>query len=84
MTKEFHIKAAGPCWETEDKNSEKTILRSPTKRDLIFRTMEVAKNEVRCRIIIHNPDGTVEEEKIMENNQENKLKEFLKYYYSNL
>jgi hypothetical protein len=84
MTKEYHIVPAGPCWETEEKNSSKRILRSPTKRDLIFRTMEVAKKDSRCRIIIHNADGTVEEIKVLENNQEAKLKDFLKIYYQNL
>ncbi len=84
MTKEYHIIPAGPCWETEEKVSSKRILRSPTKRDLIFRTMEVAKKDTKCRIIIHNSDGTVEEIKVLENNQEAKLKDFLKLYYQNL
>lgn len=84
MTKEFHIIPAGPCWETEEKTSKKRILRSPTKRDLIFRTMEVAKKESKCRIIVHNSDGTVEEIKVLDNNQDAKLKDFLQLYYQNL
>ena len=81
---EYHIVPAGPCWETEEPTTKKRILRSPTKRDLIFRTMELAKRETRCRIVIHNERGHVEEEKMVDNNQEKKLTEFLKLYYSNL
>ena len=84
MTKEYHIIPAGPCWETEENLSKRRILRSPTKRDLIFRTMEVAKKESRCKIIIHNSDGTVEEVKVVENNQDTKLRDFLKAYTQNL
>ena len=46
--------------------------------------MEVAKKESRCKIIIHNSDGTVEEVKVLENNQDTKLRDFLKAYTQNL
>jgi hypothetical protein len=84
MTKEYHILPAGSCWETEEKISKRKILRSPTKRDLIFRTMEVAKKNSKSKIVIHNNDGSVEEVKVWENNQDTKLKDFLKLYYQNL
>lgn len=84
MTREYRIIPAGPCWETEDVLTSKRILRSPTKRDLIFRTMELAKKEKLARIIIHNSDGSVEEEKVLENNHEKKLKDFLQLYHANM
>jgi len=84
MTREYHILPAGPCWETEEVTSKKRILRSPTKRDLVYRTMELARKENQCKIVIHNIDGTVEEEKLVDNNQEKKLSEFLKMYQANL
>jgi hypothetical protein len=84
MTREYRILPAGPCWETEDVLTKKRVLRSPTKRDLIYRTVELAKKEEKSKIVILNHDGSVEEEKVIDNNPEKKLKDFLSLYYTNL
>jgi hypothetical protein len=76
MTREYHIVPAGACWETEEISSRKRILRSPTKRELVYQTMELARKERLCKIVIHNTDGSVEEEKLVDNNQEKKLNDF--------
>lgn len=84
MTKEFRVIPAGSCWETLDVTAKKTILRSPTKRDLVHRTFELAKKEEKCKVVVLNSEGYVEEERILENDPEKKLKDFLSLYYSNL
>jgi hypothetical protein len=84
MTRELRIIAAGPCWETVDVFTKKTVLRSPTKRDLVYRTMEVAKKEEKCKVVIFHENGAVEEERVVENNNDKKLKDFLSGYYANL
>ena len=84
MQKVYRIIPAGPCWEAEETTSSKTVLRGPVKRDLIYRTIELAKKEQKCRVVIHNADGTIEEEKTYEKNTEKDLMNFLKLYQSHL
>ncbi|MFN3405550.1 MAG: DUF2188 domain-containing protein [Cytophagaceae bacterium] len=84
MTKAYTIVPAGPCWEAKENLSNKVILRSPTKRDLVLRTFELAKKEPKCKVVIQTPDGAIEEERIFEENPEKKLADFMAYYQSNL
>ena len=60
--KEFHIIPAGCVWEAKEVIANKTILRNPVKRDLVFRTIDLAKREKISKVVIHNFDGSIERE----------------------
>ncbi|HEX8546881.1 MAG TPA: DUF2188 domain-containing protein [Cytophagaceae bacterium] len=60
--KEFHIIPAGCVWEAKELEAGKTILRNPVKRDLVVRTIDLAKRERISKVVIHNFDGSIERE----------------------
>lgn len=63
-TKTYRVVPAGPCWEAEVAGTKrKVVLRGPLKRDLVMRTIEMAKKEKRSEVIIFKEDGSIEEKK---------------------
>lgn len=62
--KEIHIVPAGCVWEAREASGKihKTILRNPSKRDLVVKTIDLAKKDRLTKVVVHNNDGSIEKE----------------------
>ena len=77
--KRYHVIKSIQGWKVELENSAWSEFRSPIKKDVIQKAIQLAQKEKEGYVIIHKPDGTVDEERVFsrdtKKNEEPKIKE---------
>lgn len=61
--KVFHIIKSIQGWKIEEEGKMFSLFRSPLKKEALERALELVKKEKESRIIIHNEDGSVSQER---------------------
>ena len=62
--KRYHVVKSIQGWKVELENSAWSEFRSPVKKEVIDKAIHLAKKEKEGYVIIHKPDGSVEEERV--------------------
>jgi hypothetical protein len=61
--KVFHVVKSVQGWKIEEEGSMWSLFRTPIKSEAIDRALELVKKEKECRLVIHDEDGAVVQEK---------------------
>jgi hypothetical protein len=62
--KRYHVVKSIQGWKVELENSAWSEFRSPVKKEVIEKAIQLAHKEKEAYVIIHRPDGTIEEERV--------------------
>jgi 16S rRNA U516 pseudouridylate synthase RsuA-like enzyme len=62
--KRYHVVKSIQGWKVELENSAWSEFRSPVKKEVIQKAVQLAQKEKEGYVIIHKPDGSVEEERV--------------------
>jgi 16S rRNA U516 pseudouridylate synthase RsuA-like enzyme len=62
--KRYHVVKSIQGWKVELENSAWSEFRSPVRKDVIQKAIQLAQKEKEGYVIIHKPDGTIEEERL--------------------
>ncbi|HXA02112.1 MAG TPA: DUF2188 domain-containing protein [Cytophagaceae bacterium] len=77
--KRYHVVKSISGWKVELENSAWSEFRSPVKKDVIQKAIQLAQKEKEGYVIIHKPDGTIEEERVFsrdsKKNEEQNIKD---------
>jgi hypothetical protein len=60
----YHVLKSIQGWKAELENSPWSLFRSPIKKDVINKAIQLAQKEKEGHVIIHKVDGSIEEERI--------------------
>ena len=58
----FHVVKSIQGWKAEHPNSDKSLFRSPVKKEVIDKALQLARKEKESQVIVFKTDGTVQEE----------------------
>jgi hypothetical protein len=64
----YHVIKSIQGWKAEMENSDWSVFRSPLKKEVIQKAIQLAQKEKEGHVIIHKSDGSIEEERIFSRN----------------
>ena len=76
--KRYHVVKSIQGWKVELEDSAWSEFRSPVKKEVIEKAIQLAQKEKEGYVIIHKPDGTVEEERMFSRDAKKNEKENIK------
>jgi hypothetical protein len=65
----YHVIKSIQGWKAEMENSDWSVFRSPLKKEVIQKAIQLAQKEKEGHVIIHKADGSIEEERIFCKNE---------------
>lgn len=63
MRKNYHVTKTEKGWQGKLENGERASVVGTTKKEVVQKTIELAKNQPNSSIKIHKIDGTFQEER---------------------
>ena len=65
MTKRttYHVTKTDDGWKGKKTGSERASAIGPTKKEVVERTIEIAKNQPKSSVVIHKKDNVIQEER---------------------
>lgn len=63
MRRVYHVTKTEGGWQGKQEGSMSPVVRGETKRDVVTRTIEIAKQQPLSSVRIHRANGTIEEER---------------------
>jgi hypothetical protein len=73
--KRYHVVKSIQGWKVELENSAWSEFRSPVKRDVIQKAIQLAQKEKEGYVIIHRSDGNIEEERVFSRDAKKSIEE---------
>jgi hypothetical protein len=73
--KRYHVVKSIQGWKVELEDSAWSEFRSPVKRDVIQKAIQLAQKEKEGHVIIHRSDGTIEEERVFSRDSKKSIEE---------
>ena len=67
----YHVIKSIQGWKVEMENSDWSAFRSPLKKEVIKKAIQLAQKEKEGHVVIHKSDGTIEEERIFSRDDKN-------------